>query len=119
MGSACGQPAIGESDAITTEMPIFILSGIRYGLGVSAENSEEPLSWVWPILESGSATAGTQRPAEDRPPCHGRAVSASSLLHRGVLESVRESLIGRLQTVACWAYELENGLVSGGLCDGV
>ena len=40
--SACGQPAVGESDAITPEMPIFILSGIRNKMGVSAENSKEP-----------------------------------------------------------------------------
>src|ERR1035438_8520859 len=31
--SACGQPAVGESDAITPGKPIFILSGIRKGMG--------------------------------------------------------------------------------------
>ena len=41
--SACGQPAVGDSDAITPAMPIFILSGIRNGMGVSAGNSEERL----------------------------------------------------------------------------
>ena len=41
--SACGEPALGESDAITPEMPIFILSGIRNGMGVSTGNSEEPV----------------------------------------------------------------------------
>jgi hypothetical protein len=44
--SACGQPAVGECDAITPAMPIFILSGICNEMGVSAENSEEPKTRV-------------------------------------------------------------------------
>src|ERR1019366_584572 len=44
--SACGQPAVGECDAITPAMPIFILSGICIEMGVSAENSEEPKTRV-------------------------------------------------------------------------
>src|ERR1019366_6348475 len=40
--AACGQPAVGESDAITPAMPIFILSGIRNEMGVSAETAKNP-----------------------------------------------------------------------------
>ena len=47
--SACGQPAVGESDAITPAMPIFILSGVRNGMGVSTGNSGEPLFLDTPL----------------------------------------------------------------------